>query len=61
MILIKIKEKVLLRVLKKTFFKLMINSVNGKTKENLRTSINVRSVNVAKDYKKYVTKPSFVS
>ena len=61
MILIKIKEKVLLRVLKKTFFKLMINSVNGKTKENLRTRINVRSVNVAKDYKKYVTKPSFVS
>ena len=61
MILIKIKEKVLLRVLKKTFLKLMINSVNGKTKENLRTRINVRLVNIAKDYKKYVTKPSFVS
>ena len=51
----------LLRVLKNTFFKLMINSVNGKTKENLRKRINVRLVNFAKDYKQYVTKPSFAS
>ena len=37
-------------VLKKYFFKL-INSVYGKTMENLRTTINVRLVNNAKDYK----------
>ena len=46
----------------KTFFKLMINSVYGKTMEHLRKRINVRLVvgNV-KDYKKYVSKPSFTS
>ena len=38
----------------------MINSVYGKTMENLRNRINVRLVNSAKDYKKYVSKPSFV-
>ena len=39
----------------------MINSVYDKTMENLRKRINVRLVNNAKDYKKYVSKPSFVS
>ena len=34
--------------------KLMINSVYGKTRENLRKRINVRFVNNAKDYKNYV-------
>ena len=29
--------------------------------ENLRKRINVRLINNAKDYKKYVSKPSFVS
>ena len=48
-------------VLKKIFFKLMINSVYGKTMENLKKRINVRLINNAKDYNKYVSKPVFVS
>ena len=35
----------------KQLFKLMINSVDGKTMENLRKRINVRFVNNAKDLK----------
>ena len=35
---------------KKDFFKLIINSVYGKTMENLRKRINVRLVNNAKDF-----------
>ena len=34
----------------KAFFKLMINSVYGKTTENLRKKINVRLVNNEKDF-----------
>ena len=34
----------------KDFFKLMINSVYGKTMENLRKRINVRLINNAKDF-----------
>ena len=46
----------------KTFFKLMINSVYGKTMEHLRKRINVRlAVGNVKDYKKYVSKPSVTS
>ena len=45
----------------KDFFKPMNNSVYGRTMENLRKRINVRLVNNAKDYKKYKSKPSFVS
>ena len=37
---------------KKDFFKLMINSIYGKTIENLRKRINVRLVNNAKDFLK---------
>ena len=43
------------------FFKLMNNSVFGKTTENLRKRINVRLVDNAKDYVRYIRKPSFVS
>ena len=41
-----------------SFFKLMNN---GKTMENLRKIINVRLVNNAEDYRKCISKPSFVS
>ena len=47
--------------LKKNFFKLMISSTFGKTMKNLRKIINVRLVNNAGDYKRYVSEPSFVS
>ena len=43
------------------FFKLMNNSVYGKTMENLRKRIKIRLVNNAKDYKKYVRRPSIAS
>ena len=46
---------------KKDFFKLMNNSTFGKTMKKLRKRINVRLVNNAADYKKYVSKVSFVS
>ena len=39
----------------------MINSVFGKTMENLRKRINVRLINNARDYAKCVSKPTFVS
>ena len=39
----------------------MNNSVFGKAMENLRKKINVSLVNNAEDYKKYASKPSFVS
>ena len=45
----------------KYFFKLMINSVYGKTMENFRKRISVRLVNNAKDYLKHVNKPNFIS
>ena len=38
----------------------MNKSLFGKTMENLRKRMNVRLVNNAEDYKKYVSKPSFV-
>ena len=43
----------------KDFYKLMNNSVYGKTMENLTKRINVRLIISAKDYKKYVSKQSF--
>ena len=43
------------------FFKLKINSVFGKTMENLRKRINAELINNAKDYLKCVSKPTFIS
>ena len=55
------KRKNAVNSFEKYFFKLTINSDYSKTMENLRKRIYVRLVNNAKDYKKYVGKPSFVS
>ena len=45
----------------KDFFKLMINSVYGKTMENFRKMINVRFVNNKKYFLKYTRKPTYVT
>ena len=45
----------------KDFFKLMINSVYGKTMENLRKSINVRAVNNKKGFLKYTSRPTHIT
>ena len=45
----------------KDFFKLVINSVYGKTMENLRKRINMRLVNNAKDFLKYSSRPTYVT
>ena len=39
----------------------MINSVYGKTMENLRKRINVRLVNKAEDFLKYTSKPTYIT
>ena len=44
----------------KNFFKFLINSVYGKTVENLRKRINVRLVNNEKDFLKYTSKPTLL-
>ena len=43
----------------KDFFELMINSVYGKTMENLRKRINVRTVKNVKTFLKYVSRPTY--
>ena len=48
------KGKNLLIVLKKNFFKLMINSAYGKTMENLKKRINIRLVNKQKSFLKHI-------
>ena len=45
----------------KDFFKLKINSVYGKTIENLRKRVNVRLVNSEKDFLKYTSRPTYVA
>ena len=43
----------------KDFFKLMNNSVFGKTMENMRKRIDVRLVNNVESAKKLIRKPNF--
>ena len=45
----------------KDLFKLMINSLYGKTMENLRERINVRFLNNEKDFLKYTSRPTYVT
>ena len=54
------KRKNVANSFEKYFFKLIINSVYGRT-VFMRKRINVRLVNNNKDYKKYVSKTSFDS
>ena len=45
----------------KDYFKLMVNSVYGKSIENLRKRINVKLVNNKENYLEYTSQPTFVS
>ena len=45
----------------KDFSKLIINSVYGKTMENLRKRINVRLLNNAKEFLKYTSRPTHIT
>ena len=43
------------------FFKLMINSVFGKTMENIRNRVNIKLVNTGEQFKKLTAKPNYES
>ena len=45
----------------KDFFKLMNNSVFGKTMENIRNRVDIKLVTNKKDVKKLITKPNYQS
>ena len=45
----------------KDFFKLMINSVFGKTMENIRNRVNIKLVNTEEQFKKLTAKPNYES
>ena len=45
----------------KDFFKLMINSVYGKTMGNLQERINITLINNAKDFLKYTSRPTYIA
>ena len=47
--------------LKKSFLKLMINNVYGKTMENLGKRISVRLVNIEKDFLKYTNRSTHIT
>ena len=45
----------------KDFFKLMINSVFGKTMENIRNRVNIKLVDTGEQFKKLAAKPNYES
>ena len=55
------KRKNAANIFEASYFKMMANSVFGKTMENLRKRINVELINNAKDYVRCVSKPNFIS
>ena len=48
-------------ILKKNFFKLMNNSVFGKTMENIRKHCNVKLVSDQDKFLRFVSKPTYAS